>query len=160
VREAVLNAVPVQMKAVNWLTFLAQLTALFKNELYGSNDAVGLHDVEIDFAAGGFGDVCQAFAYALLRARAENKPLPPFEAVYGEWLNSTARVSQMIYPYTHHDQEWQIRIVTHAYGRAGMIITTSAETYYIHDAAIGCPAEGFMAALLKDVAERMVAVTV
>ena len=159
VREAVLNALPAQMNAANWLTFLPQLTALFKNELYGINDAVKLHDVEIDFAAGGFGDVCQAFAYALLRAHAENKPPPVFEAVYGDWLNSTARVSQTVYSYIHHEQEWHIHIVTHAYGRAGMIITTPDATYYVHDATIGCPAEGFMAALLKDVAERLIAAT-
>lgn len=160
VREGVLNAMPAQMNAANWLTFLPQLTALFKNELYSINDAVQLHDVEIDFAAGGFGDVCQAFAYALLRARAESKPPPAFESVYGDWLNSTTRVSQTVYPYTHHEHEWHIRIVTHAYGRAGMIITTPAGSYYVHDATIGCPAEGFMAALLKDVAERIVTATV
>lgn len=160
VREAVLNAMPARMNAADWLTFLPQLTALFKNELYRINDAVKLHDVEIDFAAGGFGDVCQAFAYALLRARAENKPTPAFETVYADWLNSTARISQTVYTYTHHQQEWRIRIVTHAYGRAGMIVTTPETTYYVHDASIGCPAEGFMAALLKDVVERITAATV
>jgi hypothetical protein len=160
VREAVLDAMPAQMSAAGWLSFLPQLTALFKNELYSINDAVNLHDVEIDFAAGGFGDVSQSFAYGLLRARAEGKQPPPFETVYADWLNSTARVSQTIYPYVHHDQEWRIQIVTHAYGRAGLIITTPIDTYYVHDSTLGCPAEGFMAALLKDVAARMVAVTV
>jgi hypothetical protein len=160
VREAVLNAMPTKMNAANWLTFVPQLTALFKNELYRINDVVKLHEVEIDFAAGGFGDVCQALAYALVRARAESRPSPTFEAVYGEWLNSTARISQTVYPYSHHQQEWRIRIVTHAYGRAGMIITTPAPIHYVHDATIGCPAEGFMAALLKDVAECMITATV
>jgi hypothetical protein len=160
VREAVLNALPAQMSASDWLTFLPQLTALFKNELYSVNDAIHLHDVEIDFAAGGFGDVCHAFAYALLRARAESKPPPVFETVYGEWLNSTTRVSQTVYPYTHHEQEWHIHIVTHAYGRAGMIVATPAGTCYVHDATIGCPAEGFMGALLKEVTERIVSATV
>jgi hypothetical protein len=159
VRETVLNAIPTQMSASGWLSFLPQLTTLFKNELYSINDVVNLKDVEIDFAAAGFGDVCHAFVYALLRARAEGKPPPAFESIYADWLDSTTRISQTIYRYTHGGQEWHIQIVTHAYGRAGLIITTPTDIHYIHDSALGCPAEGYMASLLKEVAERIITVT-
>lgn len=160
VRAAVLNALPARLAALEWLAFLPQLNTLFASQLYAINDVVGLKDVEIDFAVGGFSDVCQAFAYALVRAGSERKPPPTFDAVYGDWLNSTIRISHTVYTYPWHGQEWQIQVVTHAYGRAGLIVTTPTETHYVHDPALGCPAEGFMASLLREVAERMAAAAV
>jgi hypothetical protein len=151
VRAAVLAAIPAALPLQAWLNFAPELTRLFTNKLYEINLRVNLHDVEIDFAAAGFADVCQTVIYAMLRAR--GAPPLPFEAIYGEWLDQTTRVSQTIHPYN----DWQVQIVTHAYGRAGLIVRTETETFYVQDAALGCPAEGYMAALLADVAARIMA---
>ncbi|MEP7292239.1 MAG: hypothetical protein ABI835_10665 [Chloroflexota bacterium] len=146
VRAALLAALPAQMPLRNWLTFLPQLTSLFTAQLNQINPKVRLHEVEIEFAAAGFADVCQAVVYALLRGSA-----PPFEAIYGEWLDQTARVSQTVHSYG----AWRVQIVTHAYGRAGLIVSAGEAVHYVADAALGCPAEGFMAALLAEVAGKI-----
>jgi hypothetical protein len=146
VRTAVLNAIPAELALRGWLGFVPTLTDVFTAQLRDINARVNLRDVEIEFAAAGFADVCNATVYALLRGDA-----PPFAAVYGEWLDGTARVSQR----RHEYGGWQVRIVTHAYGRAGMIVAGGGATHYVADAAIGCPAEGYMAALLGDVAARI-----
>lgn len=151
VRAAVLAAIPPGLTLQAWLGFAPELTRLFTDKLYEINPKVKLHDVEIEFAAAGFADVCQAVIYAMLRAR--GAPPPPFEAIYGEWLDQSVRVSQTIHIYA----SWQVQIVTHAYGRAGLIVRAGAETYYVQDAALGCPAEGYMAALLAEVAARIMA---
>lgn len=161
VREALLQALPTEIKAVEWFVFLPQLTALFTQQLYDINDAIRLRDVEIDFAAAGFGDVCQTFAYEMMRARTSSGITPPpFEAIYAGWLDSTVRVSQTLHPYVHHGESWMVRIVTHAYGRTGLIVTTPRQTYHVYDSALGCPAEGFMTLLLKEVTQRMLAATI
>jgi hypothetical protein len=149
VRTAVLAAVPALLPLQEWLSFIPDLTRLFSNQLYAINSKVKLHDVEIDFAAAGFADVCQAVVYARLRVRDET-PLP-FEAIYRGWLDQTARVSQTVHLYSN----WRVQIVTHAYGRAGLIVQMESETAYVQDAALGCPAEGYMAALLADVAAQI-----
>ncbi|MEO8394835.1 MAG: hypothetical protein ABI700_17705 [Chloroflexota bacterium] len=149
VRTAVLAAIPSMYSLQQWLDLIPDLTRLFSDQLYAINPKVKLHDVEIEFAAAGFADVCQAVVYERLRSRSE-APLP-FEAIYGGWLDQTARVSQTIHPYGN----WQVQIVTHAYGRAGLIVQMGAETAYVQDGALGCPAEGYMAALLAEVAARI-----
>jgi hypothetical protein len=160
VRQAVLDAIPAHLPLHGWIATMPQLQNLFRVKLYEINMQVGLRDVEIDFAAAGFGDVCQAVLYAMLRARNSRQSLPAFPQIYGEWLDSTTRVSQAIHPYTHQGQAWQVQIVTHAYGRAGLIVQAdSSGVFYVQDAALGCPAEGFMAALLAEVAARVVAAT-
>lgn len=151
VRAAVIAAIPARLTIQQWLGFIPELTRLFTNQLYAINPKVHLRDVEIEFAAAGFTDVCQAVIYAIIRARGAD--VPPFEAIYGAWLDQTARVSQTVHAY----RDWQVQIVTHAYGRAGLIVRAGAETFYVQDAALSCPAEGFMAALLAEVAERIVA---
>ena len=149
VRAAVLAAIPLTLSLQQWLTFIPELTRRFTDQLYAINPRVKLHDVEIEFAAAGFADVCQAVVYALLRTR--DLSAPPFEAIYGDWLDQTARVSQTVHPY--HD--WRVQIVTHAYGRAGLIVQMDSETAYVQDSALGCPAEGYMAALLAEVAAQI-----
>jgi hypothetical protein len=158
VRAAVLDAIPARLVLPNALAFVADLTRLFTDQLYAINPKVRLHDVEIEFAAAGFANVLQGLIYALVRQRsllahAQDSAPPSFEAVYGEWLDASARVSATIYPY----QGWQVQIVTHAYGRAGLIVRMEAETHYLADSAIGCPAEGFMAALLAEAAAQLTA---
>jgi hypothetical protein len=151
VRSAVLAAIPALLSLQDWLSFIPDLTRLFTHQLYAINPKVKLHDVEIEFAAAGFADVCQAVIYERLRNRGDT-PLP-FEAIYVGWLDQTARVSQTVHPYVG----WRVQIVTHAYGRAGLIVQMEAETAYVQDAALGCPAEGYMAALLAEVAARIMA---
>jgi hypothetical protein len=146
VRAAVLAAIPPELSLREWMTFIPELTRLFTNKLYEINTRVNLHDVEIEFAAAGFADVCQTAVYALLRGAA-----PGFEAVYGEWLDGSARVSQAVHEYG----AWRVQIVTHAYGRAGLIVETGSATHYVADASLGCPADGYMASLLAEVFERI-----
>ena len=150
VRVAVLATIPAKLPLEQWLTFAPELTRYFAAKLYEINPKVNLRPVEIEFAAAGFGDVCQAVIFALVRAR-RTLP-PPFEMIYGEWLDSTMRVSQTRYTY----RDWEVQIVTHAYGRAGLILYGAERTEYVQDSALGCPAEGFMAALLAEVAARIV----
>lgn len=159
VRQIVLNAIPARMPLQGWMGFLPQLTRLFQRQLYEINPQVGLKDVEIDFAVAGFGDVCQALLYALLRARAEDTSVPAFHQVYGEWLNSSIRVFGEVYDYAHQEQTWRVRLLAHAYGRAGLIVDTGDAAHYVYDPALACPAEGYMAALLSEVAERMLVAT-
>jgi hypothetical protein len=158
VREAVLAVLPEKLLASQWLIYLPELTRLFQSKLYEINPQVGLKDVEIDYAVGGFSDVCQAYAYALVRAHAEQQPAPDFRAVYGEWLNGTAKIFAEQYTYAHQDQQWIIHIVAHAYGRIGLLIQAGDQHYAIYDPALACPAEGFMTTLLSEVVARMGAV--
>jgi hypothetical protein len=148
VRATVLDAIPAKMALRDWLNFIPDLTDLFRRALEAINLKVGLHDVEIEYAAAGFADVCQAVVYAKVRG-AEM----PFEAIYGMWLDQTVRVSQTVHRYGG----WDVQIVTHAYGRAGMIVREGSETHYVSDSTLGCPADGYMATLLADVSARILA---
>lgn len=155
VRAALLTALPERAEPAGWLAFLPALADLFRVQLLDINAVVGLKAVEIDFAVAGLHDALQAYAYALLRARAARTAAPDFRAVYGEWLDGTTRVFAQVYPYQHHDESWSIQVVATAYGRAGLIVSTPGATHYLRDASYGCPAEGFMTALLAEIAARM-----
>jgi hypothetical protein len=159
VRQAVLAAIPARMPLQGWMEFLPSLTNLFREKLYEINPQVGLKDVEIDFAVAGFGDVCQALLYAMLRARAAGRPFPAFQQVYSEWLNSSVKVYGEVYEYAHEGQVWRVRLVAQAYGRAGLIVDTGDATHYVYDPSLACPAEGYMATLLSDTAARILAAT-
>ena len=69
------------------------------------------------------------------------------------------KISTVVHHYTYQDESWAIQLVNNAYGRVGMMVWTDAATHYIHDMALGCPAEGFMLSLLSDVAARIVVAT-
>ena len=153
VRQAVLDAIPAHLPLQAWMAFVPELTRLFERKLYEINPQVGLKDVEVEFAVAGFADVCQALVYAGPRGGST----PDFRQLYADWLNSSARVFGEVYAYEHRGQRWQVRIATHAYGRAGLIVDTGEVTHYVHDPALGCPAEGFMASLLHEVASRLLA---
>ncbi len=143
---AVINALPARITTAALLPLMVDLTERFRAELTRINPDVGLREPEIEFAVAGFGDVCNAYAYALLRDRAAD-----FHAVYREWLADSVRVFSSIYPYEHREEQWQVRVVAHAYGRFGLLIETPREMVAVYDPALACPAEGFMAALLTDV---------
>jgi hypothetical protein len=152
VRAALLAAIPPRMTAYEWLLFSPTLAHLFEAQLYEINPSVGLKDVEIEFAVAGFSDVCQGLWYALASGSGAN---PLFHHVYSEWLNNSIRIFSTLYPYTHQNQTWEVQIFAHAYGRAGLIIRTPTETHYTYDPALGCPAEGFMTSLMREITERV-----
>lgn len=158
-RDAVLTAVdalqPPQPPAF-WLAHLPALQAVFTAQMVAINERVGLREFEIDFAAAGFRDVCETVIFARLRAGAGGES-PVFAQIYADWLANTTRVSTTIHRYLHQGQTWQIQIVTHAYGRAGMLIRMDEQTQYVADGALGCPAEGYMLNLLAEMAARLLA---
>ena len=158
-RQTIVEAIPAHITLQRWSGFLEDLGRLFLTQLYAINPQVGLRDVEIEFAYAGFQDVCQALLYAMLHAKAIHITPPAFEQVYTDWLNNSVRVSQNAHHYEHQGQMWQIQMVNNVYGRVGLIIYGGEDTYYVRENSLACPAEGFMAALLSEVAERLVAAT-
>ncbi|NWF68321.1 MAG: hypothetical protein HXY40_04485 [Chloroflexi bacterium] len=151
-RQTVLEAIAPRLTPdMLFHVVLPRLEHLFEQKLYAINPVVGLNDAEIGFAVSGFSDVLRHWGYALVRARLEKQPHPEFARVYGAWLNNSIRISQTLHPYTHGAQTWRIQVLTHAYGRFGLAVHTAETTYYVYDAALGCPAEGFMQTLLADV---------
>jgi hypothetical protein len=155
VRAAVLAALPPAGMPQMWQAALPALRDLFAARLREINPEVGLREVEIDFAVAGFADVCEAVLWAALSARASRRAPPSFREVYADWLDSTVRVSQTVHEYTHRGETWRVRVVHHAYGRAGLVVETAAETHYVADGALACPAEGFMTGLLGEVGEHI-----
>jgi hypothetical protein len=156
VRAAVLAAIPERMTSYDWLIFYPTLARLFEAQLYEINASVGLKDVEIEFAVAGFSDVCQGLWYALVSEGGVNSL---FYHVYSDWLNNSVRVFSTTYPYIHQNQPWEAQIFAHAYGRAGLIVRTPTEIHYTHDPALGCPAEGFMTSLMREITEKVEAAT-
>jgi hypothetical protein len=145
-REALLNALPARITPAALLALTADLTERFRVELTRINPEVGLREAEIEFAVAGFGDVCNAYAYALLRDRAAH-----FQTVYRDWLGDSVRVFSTVYAYEHAGERWQVRVAAHAYGRFGLLIETPRGSHAVYDPALACPAKGFMAALLSEV---------
>ncbi|MBZ0299887.1 MAG: hypothetical protein K8J31_09110 [Anaerolineae bacterium] len=159
VRRAVLDAIPSAMPLQDWLAYLPNLAQLFDNKLHEVNPEIGLKSVEIEYAISGFQNVCQSLIYAMIRARADGQPAPEFQQVYDDWLNSSVRISSTVHAYLHRGENWAVQVVHTAYGRVGLIIWTEKETYYVHDAGLGCPAEGFMYTLLSEVTSRILQAT-
>lgn len=157
VKQATLNAIPQQLSLRAWLTFLPVVTAAFEEKLRAVNPRIGLRDIEVEFAAAGFQDLCSTLIFALMKAHTEGTPPPDFLEVHAAWLDTTARTLHTVYLYQHKGEDWQVQTVYHAYGRAGLIVHTPTATHYIHDSALGCPAEGFMLTLFMQVAAKIAA---
>jgi len=124
------------------------LTAFFAAELERINPAIGLREEEIGFAAAGFGDVLRAVFYARVRPSP-----PPFAEIYRAWLLGTISVASTTHPYPHQGQSWGVQVVSHAYGRVGLLVHLPTHTAYVMDASLACPADGFMFALLGEVCD-------
>lgn len=154
-RAALVQALPQHMALENWLAFLPQLTQVFEEQLYAINQQVGLKDVEVGFAVAGFEDVCNALLYALIQARHSKTPPPEFSVIYMQWLTSSVRISQTVHRYQQHGHAWHVQILNDIYGRVGLRVQAADQTYYVHDAALRCPADGFMFGLLNAVAACM-----
>lgn len=153
-RDCVLQDVPSPPPLMSLLSHVDRLQEKFETELREINPRIGLGEPEIEFAVAGFGDVCRAWAYALIRARGGTQP--DFATVYMEWLNDSVRISSQAHTYHHHSDAWTICVLNTIYGRIGLEIETPDSTLYIADAIYACPADGFMASLLQEVAERLV----
>jgi hypothetical protein len=155
VRATVLAALPPLIAFTDLIATAETLTAVFRVQMYAMNDIVRLKSVEIDFAVAGFADVTQNYAYALLRARLSRAEPPPFMAIYGAWLESSARLATTVHEYMHGGDLWRVQVVSHAYGRAGLRVDRGEAVDYVADGALACPADGFMAGLLREVCERI-----
>lgn len=154
-RAVVLVAIPPQIALADLVSTAEALTHVFRTQMYAINGVVNLEPVEIEFAAAGFADVTQNYAYALLRARLSHGEPPPFMAIYGAWLESSARVATTAHVYAHGGAVWRAQVVSHAYGRAGLVVERGDAVDYVADGVLACPADGFMATLLREVCEGM-----
>ncbi len=153
VRAAVLDAIQLPCTLSDWMCAAPDIAALFRRQLLQINNIVHLKEIEVDFAVAGLHDVLQALIYELIRARAARQPPPPFEAIYTSWLNSSIKLSQTVYLYPYADREvWEIKLLTHVYGRFGLVVRTGDGFQYVYDPALACPAQGYMSTLLGEIA--------
>jgi hypothetical protein len=155
-REAVLQRVPERCPVTNLLSVVDDLGRHFELHLRQMNPVVGLREPEIEFAVAGFRDVLSQFAYALVQARLTHSPPPDFRVSYTDWLMSTLRCFEERHALRLGEGEALVQVVAHAYGRVGLLIRAGEQTYAVVDAALACPAEGFMTVLLGAVAAQMV----
>jgi hypothetical protein len=152
VQAVLLVSVPSGVPPQGWMAWTLELQMLFRRLLVEINPVVGLHPDEIDYAVAGLGDVCQTYLYERMTPNSTGKS--DFERVYRRWLSRTVERSHL-FSYAHNEDRWYVQILRHAYGRFGMIVITSQGTYYLLDTALGCPAEGFMYGLLREIAGRI-----
>jgi hypothetical protein len=139
----------------SWMGFTVELQQTFHKLLWDINHKVGLRRSEVEYAVVGLGEVCQSFVHTAMKERMNGRPLPVFERVYQDWLNRTTRTSERVFPYPYRGRTWGVRIIQYAYGRIGLVVDTEEQTYYVRDAALVCPAEGFMAGLLEAVITKL-----
>ncbi|HLA42155.1 MAG TPA: hypothetical protein VJZ27_01895 [Aggregatilineales bacterium] len=154
-RRHVLESLPRHLLLMAWLDYTPTLQAQFRDELEAINAEIGLREEEMDFAAAGFGDVCRAVIYGLIYARAQQQPPAHFEKIYADWLFSTVRISGYEHRYEYNGGNWMVQVVSHAYGRIGLVIRTPDEVYHVLDKRLACPAEGYMLNLLEQVAAHI-----
>jgi hypothetical protein len=152
--ETILAAIPSHTPGSGWMAFLMELQILFRHQLYAINAHIGLKASEVDYAALNFGVICQEFISSLINKRMRDQTDACFDEVYKTWLNRTIEMS-LRYFYLYHDELWHIELVRHAYGRMGLIIKTHADTHYVYDASLACPAEKFMEQLSRAIAEKI-----
>lgn len=154
-RDHVLNAIPSSLTLPEMFNVISDLTTLFSDQLYAINDHVNLKDVEIEYAVAGFSDVLQAYFYERMRASAAKTSPQSFVMIYNTWLVNSTRISQPAHEYTHQGATWHVNILNNAYGRFGLIVTLPDETVYVADMSLGCPADGYMSNLLRDVIAKL-----
>ncbi len=141
-----LVAVAPQTDARTWLPLIAPMSDRFRAELLAINTCIGLRAEEIDYAVSGLSDVLTAVVYARLR-----DPSAPFSDIYADWLADSIRVAHTVHTYG----AWRVQVITHAYGRFGLVChqpDAPDPTHYVYDAALACPAQGFMDGLLAALA--------
>lgn len=152
-RAALLEAIRAPRPLSAWMTEVTDLATLFRSKLLQINPVVHLKEIEIDFATAGMHDMLQALIYDLIRARASHQAPPPFDAIYANWLYSSIKLSQTVHLYPYAEREvWEINLLTHVYGRFGLQVRTRDGVVYAYDPALACPAMGYTATLLGDIA--------
>ena len=156
-RQGMMQALPLSFTLAEALALADTLQAVFRNGLYGINDVIGLQVVEVEYAVAGFGDVLQNWMYALIRSQSAKSNLPPFQQIYGEWLDGSTRLSQQIHVYDYHGAIWHINIINNAYGRIGLRVKRVDTVDYVQDGVYACPAEGYMATLLEELTTQLAA---
>ncbi len=154
-RDAVLKAIPAHIALADALNQVDTLVQTFDQQLTHINPKVQLKQVEIDFAVAGFGDMTRAWVYAVIPTKTSQQEKPSFAQAYAEWLNQSIRISSQIHDYPYQNDTWHIQILNNVYGRFGMQVNRSEATDYVADGIYTCPAEGFMFALFKDVADQL-----
>jgi hypothetical protein len=154
-REALLDAIPPSISINQLMPFLDALREQFRTGLIGINASIGLTMSQLEFAVAGFGDVCQAWGYALIHAKMSKQTTPLFHAVYRTWVTDSERVAHDDATYDHNGTTWHIRFIHNVYGRVGLQVITPNATYRVVDGQYACPAEGYMANLLADIAEKL-----
>lgn len=152
VRDLLLAVTPELYAQVGILDFPSALGAIFRGQLAEINAQVGLRQPEIDFAVAGLEDLLRAVVFALIRTQINRTAPPAFEALYAQWVNESVRVSARVHAYHHDGEAWSVQIVNTVYGRVGLIVRTPSATYHVHDTALTCPADGYMAGLLREIA--------
>lgn len=154
-REALLGAIPPSITINNLMPFLDALREQFRTGLIGINASIGLTMPQLEFAVAGFGDVCQTWGYALIHAKMCKQSPPIFHEVYRTWVTDSERVAQDASVYAHADTTWHIQFIHNVYGRVGLEVTTPHAVYHVLDGQYACPAEGYMASLLGEIAEKL-----
>lgn len=152
---AVMAAIPQSLSILNLLYACDHLEMAFRAALELANPGIGLRDVEIDYAVAGFADMLSRWSYALIQAKAVHQPAPEYRQVYGDWLGESMRIASREIAYAHDGDIWQIRVVNHVYGRIGLQVRMASGIHYVADHTHACPAEAFMARLLRMIARQL-----
>jgi hypothetical protein len=159
VRTALVNAIPSETPPGGWMAFIFTLQRQFRQQLYAVNAYVGLQPSEIDYAVTGCCDVLRMFVYEIGCAQLAGNPLPEFHQIYFTWFNSNIHLSRPVAHYVYGDYLWQIQVISNPFGRAGLAIETHADTHYVYDPELACPAAGFVSSLLRDIADTILRAT-
>ncbi|MBE0690446.1 MAG: hypothetical protein IH587_10045 [Anaerolineae bacterium] len=156
-RAAMIARVPARVAPADLPSAVTRLAAYFREEMDKVNPAAGLRPQEVEFAVAGFADVVHKYAFSLLRAVLTGAHAPDFKSIYDGWLASGVRVLETPYAFQEGGRNWQVRIISHVYGRMGLIVQADDTTHYLYDPALTCPAEGFMMGLMDEVCEKLAA---
>lgn len=157
VQQAVLDAIPAQLPLWGWSLALPPLVTLFQNKLDAAAPLLELNSDEIAFAVSTFSHVLQLYLHAMIHARVTGQAFPSFAELYMNWLDSTVTIGGAVYPYAHHSETWAVQVVSHAYGKVGLIVWTNAATYYVQDNAYNRRLQLFLETLLGEAAAHMAA---
>jgi hypothetical protein len=150
-RVQMLAAIPARLSPIQWMNMLPGYVRQFEVGLRSINPQVGLRESEIEFAVSGFSDVLNAHASALIGQAGQ----AVFARVYEQWLWDSVRVFSEGHTFNHRGESWMVHIISHAYGRVGLRVTTTNAIHYVYDPVLACPAEGFMHGLLEAVATQI-----
>lgn len=154
-RATILSLIPLHVFAAELPSVVTRLADHFREQMDQINSRIGLQAQEVEFAVGGFADVAHKYAFSLLRARLTGEPVPEFKSIYDEWLMTGVRVMETPFAYDDDRHHWHVRVISHVYGRVGLIVQADNATHYVYDPALVCPAEGFMVGLLSEVCAKL-----